>query len=169
MAITAVQQILNEVDSRANNITIANGYKTSMAKKEASKLTAFVGGDWPQFSYWIVSKAKEEFAYDIDKNNLSIIVGYFDKTRDRPFSEMASNLEADAVVAMNRATTAPALSDNASPDLGGLVSEFTHEDTEYIIGEGEIPWGGALLAFDVEYFSPKDDPYTIIDDSDINA
>lgn len=155
-------QILNELEARAGNISVNYGYTTSVVKIERSRLTPFEGDDWPQLSFWITSEATEADKYGGEENTLTIVVGYFDETRDDPFVDLVARLRADVLTALNRTTTAPNVSDNPSYDLGGLVASFNLTNTEFITGEGQVPWCGCFMSFTAKYMANMHDPYNIL-------
>jgi len=153
--------IYNEIEARAGNIQYSNGYHTGVRRIERSRLTPFKGGDWPSFSFWPTFAPTEGDIYDGEEHTLSIVLGYFDETRDEPFADLTAKMKADVIVAMNRASTAPGVGDAESPDLGGLVSSFNIIDCEFIIGEGQKPWCGVLLEARVKYRSDHADPFAV--------
>lgn len=153
--------IYNEIEARANNIKRSNGYHTGVEKVERSRKTPFTGGDWPCFSFWPTFAPQDDDEYGGEEHTLSVVLGYFDMTRDEPFADLTAKMKADVVVAMNRATSAPAVDDSQSVDLGGLVSSFEIIDCEFIISEGKKPWCGVLLEIRARYSSPTADPFTI--------
>lgn len=153
--------IYDEIEARAENIQLSNDYWTGVAEIERSRLTPFTEGDWPQFSFWPIFNPQENDNYGGEDHQLSVILGYFDQTQDEPFADLAAKLKADVIVAMHRATAAPAVSDPASHNLGGLVEAFTVKDVEYVINEGQTPYCGALIEVEIKYRSDMGNPFSV--------
>ena len=154
-------QVLDEIEARAGNISVSYGYFSSVAKIERAKLTPFQGADWPQLSFWLLNESTNRPQYGGNENSLTLVVAYMDETRDRPYVDLAAELRADVILALNRTTVAPAVSDDPSHDLGDMVKALNFVDSEYVIGEGESPWCGIIITFNVEFLTPLNDPLTI--------
>jgi hypothetical protein len=161
--------IYNEIKARAWNIQESNGYQSTVQDVKVSSLTPFKGGDWPKFSFWPTSQSQVDNEYGQEEHTLNIIIGYFDQTRDEPFSYMAAKMKSDVIAAMNRATSydsdsgqGPEIGHALSHDLGGLVSGFTVGRSEPIQDEGEAPWCGVLIEVEIKYKSEMGDPFSIL-------
>lgn len=144
----AITTILDEVNARLSNITTGNEYNVTVKKIARGKLTPFNGYDLPAVNFWpsTVSNSRE---YGKDVRELSLFVEIHSETRDQPFSTVAEKLAAAIVVALNRSTSSPKVSDAESIDLGGTVSDFIFNGYDYEIGDGQAPWCGALVSFSV--------------------
>ena len=161
--------IYNEIEARAENIRRSNGYHTTVQQVEVSRLTPFTGGDWPKLSFWPTAAQQKDNEYQMEEHTLSIIIGYFDQTRDEPFAHLAAKMKADVVAAMNRATSydsetgvGPEVGHEPSLDLGGLVAGFTINNSEFIINEGQAPFCGVLIEAEIKYNSAMGNPFEII-------
>jgi hypothetical protein len=148
----AITTILDEVSARLGNITTENEYNVTVKPSSIArgKLTPFKGHDLPAINFW-PSGVSNSRNYGKDIRELSLFVEIHSKTRDDPFSTIAEKLAADVVVALNRSTSAPKVSDDESIDLGGTVSDLVFNGFDYEIGEGQTPWCGALVRFSVIY------------------
>lgn len=146
----AITTILDEVEARLGNITTGNGYNITVKRIARGKLTPFKGHDLPAVNFWPVNVSNGR-NYGKDVRELSFFVEIHSKTRDDPFSTIAEKLAADVVVALNRSTLAPKVSDAESIDLGGTVSDLAFNGFDYEIGEGQAPFCGALVGFTVLY------------------
>ncbi len=151
MAAPAPTQILDEVELRLANITIANGYYTTVKKIQRARLIPFKGYDLPCINYWGTALENERNVYDDDNRELSLFVEYHDLTRDDPFIDVANKLAADVVVALNRSDSSPKVSDDPDYELGETVSDLVFNGYDYEIGEGQAPWCGALVRFTIKY------------------
>ena len=152
----AVTTILDEISARLGNITTDNGYNVTVKKIARGKLTPFNGYDLPAVNFW-PSTLSNSRNYGKDIRELFLFVEIHDKTRDDPFSTVVEKLASDVVVALNRSTTAPEVSDVDSIDLGGVVSDLVFDGYDYEIGEGQAPWCGALVRFSVIYATDIND------------
>ena len=151
MADPAPTQILDIVDTRLANITITNGYYTTVKKIERARLKPFNGYDLPGINYWCTSLDNERTVYDDDNRGLNLYVEYHSLTRDDPFMDVADKLAADVVTSLNRADDAPKVSDDPSYDLGEAVTDLIFNGYDYEIGEGQNPWVGVLVRFAIKY------------------
>lgn len=146
----ATNSILDLVDARLKLITKTNEYNTTVKKIERAKLTPFKGYDLPAASYWLTGMDSSR-EYGGEERSIKLMIEYHSKTKDKPFVDVAGELAADIVTALNRATTAPKVSDAESIDLGGLVSDLIFDRYDYEIGEGQAPWCGVLVQFIIKY------------------
>ena len=158
MADPAPTQILDEVELRLGNITVANGYYTTVKKIDRARLTPFKGHDLPAINYWSTSLENERNAYDDDERSLNLFIEIHSLTRDHPFMDVADKLAADVVVSLNRADAVPKVSDDPSYDLGETVRDLIFKGYDYEVGEGQAPWCGALVRFTIVY---RCDPYVM--------
>lgn len=156
MSTPAVTTILTEVGARFANITTDNGYYYSIQKVERAKVEPFKGYDLPAVNYWCTTLSNEKTVYDDDNRSLELFVEIFALTRDDPFIDIASKLASDIVTGLTRTTAAPAVSDTPDYDLGETITGLIFNGYDYLIGQGQEPWCGALVKFTVEY---RTDPF----------
>lgn len=147
----AVTTILDEIEARLGNITTANEYNVTAKKIVRGQLTPFKGYDLPSINFWPTNLTNTSELYGSDIRDLTLFIEIHNKTHDDPFSTVAEKLAADIVVALNRATSAPKVSDSESLDFGGTISNLIFNGYDYEIGEGQAPWCGALLNFTIRY------------------
>lgn len=159
MSKPAVSAILDEIEARLKNISIANGYFTTALTVERARLSVFNGYDLPAITYWPTSVSLER-QYGEEERTLALYIEYHASTLDRPFPDVADELAADVVTALERATTAPKVSDAESIDLGGTVSDLVFEGYEYEIGKGQTPWCGALIQISIKYRAGRSDMFS---------
>jgi hypothetical protein len=151
MGTPAVTLILNEVGARLAKITTANGYNTTLNKIERARLIPFVGYDLPTINYWVTGVANVRDSYNYDERTIRLFVEMHDLTHDEPFIDVANRLAADVITVLNRATSAPRVSDPASYELGEIVRDLVLEGFDYEIGEGQKPFCGVLVRFLITY------------------
>ena len=148
----AVTQILDIIEERLNNIRKANGYFFDARKIERSKLTPFTTDDLPAITFHPTRLTVVKTFYGMETKEFSVIIECYEMTRDRPFSDVASELAADIVHAINRD------SNNAeSPNLGGFVKSCDFKDYAYQIGEGQSPYCGIVALFSIVFESKQND------------
>jgi hypothetical protein len=147
----AVVQIMKVIGARLTNITTANGYYCTAKKIERARLTPWKGYDLPCINYWCTTLNNERTVYNDDNRTLEVFIEIHDITRDDPFVDVASRLAADVVTALNRTTDAPAVTDSPDYDLGEMVQELIFGGHDFVIGEGQAPWCGALVRFIVKW------------------
>ena len=56
----AETQVLDEVEARLNNITVANGYPLTVRSVERGKLTPFKAGDIAAINCWRTRHSRED-------------------------------------------------------------------------------------------------------------
>ena len=147
--------ILNEIEARMASITILNGYNTDVKKITRGQMEPFKGYDLPAINIWPSNLTADPMAYDQEKRTLPVFIEIHDLTRDEPFSTVAEKLASDIVIAINRATTAKKVSDSVSADLGELVEEVVFKGYDYEIGQGQKPFCGALVRFEIIHIADK--------------
>lgn len=156
MAATALNLLLDEIGVRLAVITVANEYNYTVKKVDRARLEPFKGYDLPAINFWCTGVENARNSYNDDVRSISLYIEMHSKTRDEPFIDIANKLAADVVTALNRATTAPKVSDSPSYELGGIISDFFFNGYDYEIGQGEKPWCGCLVKFTMVY---QTDPY----------
>ena len=156
MTTPAVTTILDEVGARLTNITTGNGYYYSVQKVVRSRIEPFLGYDLPAINYWCMNLANERNVYNDDNRTLELLVEIFALTRDDPFIDIVSKLASDVITGLTRTTAAPEVSDTPDYDLGETVTELVFNGYDYLIGQGQEPWCGALVKFSIKY---QTDPF----------
>ena len=162
MSSTAETQILDEVGARLAGITQANGYFHDGGEIDRARQEPYKPHDLPRINYWHGANRRDDAGHGMEQRTLDLSVALYDKTWDRPFVDVADELHADGLIALFRSTSAPAVSDQISPALGGLVTTCYLADWTPAIGSGQKPWCGAFLTFRVQYNVRPMDPFTII-------
>lgn len=147
----AVLQILDELEARLRTMTVGNEYLYSFSKIERARLTPFKSGDLPAVNYWPAFDELVERKYRYEKRSIDLRVEAYTVTRDEPFTDVSFKLGNSVWTVLNRATTAPKVSDDWSPNLGGLLTNFDVKLITPAIGEGESPWCGSLLSLAAVY------------------
>ena len=162
MSDTIQQQILDEVGARLALIDAASGYHTTPIKIERARLTPFHDYDLPAINYWPDIDERRGAGGGWEERALTLLVEIHDKTRDRPFSDVSSELASDIWISLWRATDAGAVIDQPSSALGGLVSGVLLQAVQPEIGEGQAPFCGALLNITILYKRRPDAPFQIV-------
>lgn len=151
--------ILDEIEARLGNITVANEYWYTMKQIVRSKLMPFKNYDLPSINYWPTGLGNESEAYHDDKRTLDVFFEMHTMTRDEPFTDVAEKLATDGVTALNRTTAAPKVSDAPNVDLNDTVEAFIYHGHDYVIGEGEEPWCACLIRMSVVFHATPFDMY----------
>jgi len=154
--VPAPTAILNEVEARLEKITVSNGYYYDAKRVERARTEPFLGYDLPFINFWYTAMTNERTVYNEDNRSLELYIESHSLTWDEPFTDVASKLASDVVTALNRATTAPKVSDAESYELGGTISDLVFQSCTYMVGTGEKPWCAALMQFLIKY---KTDPF----------
>lgn len=153
----ATNDILGLVEDRLRLIKTSNGYYTTVKKVELGRLEAFKGYDLPAINFWTDGFKNARFAGGTDERSMSLFVQYLHKTWDEEFPMACGKLAHDVGTALNRSTSAPAVSDDISLDLGCEVSDVTIDDCEYDQSKGQTPWFGVAMAFTIKYITTIND------------
>ncbi len=121
----AVTAILDEVEARMGNITIANGYNFTQQQIQRAMLTPWRGIDLPGINIWATGTISERKSYDTDEREIALFIEMHELTRDDPFIDVAEKLVADGVTALNRRTNAtPGISKSDTgplEDMSGVL------------------------------------------------
>ena len=162
MSIPATTQIMDKIEARLANITIANGYNFDLKKITRSKSGDFQNGDLPEVDFFVqdVTITGQKYNKDL-KESVIFFRCFTNKTDKKALSDVSALLAADFVMALDRDISAPLVSDSRSRDLGGLVNRFYQTGEEYLIGDLSRPWAGVDMSFTAEFSTPIGDPYTI--------
>ena len=149
--VPAEDAILNEVEARLGNITTANGYNNDFPTIKRARLKPFKGYDLPAANYYFATVDTTKDNYGDDEHTMFLIVEAHTKTRDEPFLDLAISLCADVVIGLFRATMAPEVTDQVSIALGGTVNKIKYIGHSPFIGEGQDPFCGTLIRFEVVF------------------
>lgn len=153
----AVTDLLDIIETRLGNISTINEYYTMPKMIARAKLTPFNDYDLPAINFWLTRLNVVSRQYQKQSRELSLFVEIHNSTRDRPFVDVVSELASDIVISLNRHPDNPKISDVPSLDLGGVVTGLDFQGYDYLIGEGQSPWCGALCQFTIKYQSDIDD------------
>jgi len=143
---SAINVILDELAVRLGMVSVSNGYLISFNKITRARLSPFKDGDLPACNYWVTSDMNNVTLHGAENHTLSISIESYDKTRDRPFIDVAMDMHAAIVTALNKE-----IGGAYSQNLGGIVQSLEVKDFTPIIGEGQKPWCGALVNVAVNY------------------
>ena len=158
MADPAPTQILDIIATRLANITTTNGYYTDVKKIVRGSLEPFKGYDLPFIYYWMDSLSNERSVYDDDNRSIDLSIGIHDLTRDRSFNDVANELAADVIIALNRSDANPKVSDDPNYDLNDAISDLVFNGYDTLISGNQDPWCGALIRFTLKY---RCDPFEV--------
>jgi len=147
----AEKAILDEIESRLGNITTANGYNNEFIKITRARLTPFKGFDLPAANYYMTGTDVTKDNYGDDNHTMLLVVEAHSRTHDLDFIDVAMSLCADVVTGLFRATTDPAVTDIESTSLGGTVQSFKYIGHSPFIGEGQDPFCGTLIRFEIDF------------------
>lgn len=142
----AINTILNEIDKRLKRIGIANGDTVTIAKVTRARLKPFQDGDLPAVNYWVTQDIVEKREYNVETHALNISIEAYDKTRDRPFIDIALDLSAGIANTLFRE-----IANADSPALGGIIQSLQVDSMQPVIGEGQAPWCGAIIELTARY------------------
>ena len=144
--------ILNEVGNRLlNNISTSNGYNNDFKKVKRSKVTPFKGYDLPAINYYHTSIDVGKKIYKKNQVRMSLIVEVHSKTLDDDFIDAADLLVGDIVTGLFRDTDDPLLADDIDYNLGGIVQKLNYLGHDPFIGQGQEPFFGSMVKFEIEY------------------
>lgn len=162
MADTAHKKIMDKIGDRLALITTANGYFFTAGKVQQVKPVPLTPYDFPAVFYAQVSDEVTRDTYHYEKHVLTAVVyAYTASNEETPIAEKASEIGGAVITALNRATTAPLVSDAISKDLGDYVQELTATSFTYNIGEGQAPYLSVSITLRVVYLSPIGDVFTV--------
>jgi len=155
--IPADTAILNEVALRLGNITTSNGYNNKLNKISRARSVAFTGHDLPAANYYHGSVVSTKTKYGKNNKIQFLIIEVHSKTRDEPFIDVADSLANDIVTGLFRSTSAPTVTDTPDITLGGTVQSITYTGHDPFIGQGQEPFCGSVVRFEVSYLNDLGD------------
>ena len=117
MADPQITQILDVIEARLANLTMANGYFYDVKKIKRATAKPPDGIDYPSIRYWAVRTQNAVEMHGQDLRTIPIYIEYRSKTYDEPFNDVVAKLESDIVNGVNRDVSAPKVSDEMSIDL----------------------------------------------------
>lgn len=159
---TIQRQIFDLIGARLLNIKQSNGYFNNADSIKREKISNFKSGDIPILFYWGENDSRVDSEFGYEKRNLAVGAAFFIRTNDNSFTDTAYEAAADIKTALNRAITAPKVSDAASINLAGSINSLSIDDIIPVVGEGQAPFCGVLLTINVEYFANTFDSFTIL-------
>lgn len=149
---SAEEDLLEEIGERLSLLKRPSlGYKHQIKVIGRARADPFEPGDIPALNYYSTSDTFISKAYGIETRAITVVIESHAMTRDKPFNDVARELKLDIVTAINRATTAPKVSDQPSLKLGGLADNVVFTESLYLIGEGQAPWCAARVEMEVSY------------------
>ena len=157
MANVAINQILDTIEARFANLTVANGYNYDAKKITRARLKPFDGIDLPAVNFFITTMRSVDELHRKQRRNVNLVVEYYAKTYDDPFVDISNKLAFDVVTGLNRDILAPGVTDSQSRNLGGDVVLFTFDNYALQIGHGQKPFCGIVATFNIEYLAPNND------------
>ena len=163
MSVPVQIQILDRIGERLKSISSNNGYFSTVEKIERARTTPFKNGDIPFLNYYPVNDEENKPLNTAEVERiLTVVVEYYDLTRDRIFTDVAAELAMDVRIALERDVSAPLVTDNPSTRLGKLVSGVKFDTSFPAIGEGQKPYAGSILTIDITYKVSRHDLFTLI-------
>ena len=93
----------------------------------------------------------EKTPYGNETKTLLLIIEAHSKTHDSSFIDVANSLAGDIVTGLFRSTTNPDVTDDISNDLGGLVNSIKYLGHDPLIGQGQEPFCGTVVRFEIIY------------------
>lgn len=154
--------ILDEIGLRLANISVANGYSSTPNVIKRASVEPFKGDDLPAINYWPGADTLLNKGHGWVERELTVAIEIYDRTRDEVFSDIAFELATDVAIALLRATTAPTVAAAPELTLGGLVRSSQLQSVTPQIGQGQTPWCGAALSYQLVYRVSASNPSTIV-------
>ncbi len=164
MPIPVPTQILDLVEPRLKNMTVLNEYSVDLGKIERARLEPFKNGDFPALNYYVTGDILvKNINTAIEERTISLVIEYYDLTRDKIFLDLSNELAADVKIALERDASAPKVSDLVSHLLGKKVMKLEFDTITPAIGQGQNPYCGVVMVISITYRVDRHDPFTLID------
>lgn len=160
--ITVQSRILDAIGERLALMSVARGYSSTIQKLRRATLKPFTEEDLPACNYWPGADTQIARGAGWVDRELSVVIEYYTKTRDRAFTDIAYELATDVAVAMLRSPASPLVSDTPDMTLGGLVRSAQMQVATPQIGEGQLPWCGVAMSYSLSYRVSASDPFTLV-------
>jgi len=163
-SLTAVQQILNEIGARLNNIKIANGYDfdiVQVAKRFPFQALAFQNEDIPAIFFFPSSDVKLGAEHGVSIRQITVTIGIYYSSNDDELIDLSEQIGSSIYLAIQRSTSSPDLTDNPSFYLGNIVDSLDLNLKMPLVSEELRPWYGAQFEYLIGYKTPINDPFTL--------
>jgi len=158
-----VTQILDIIGNRLALINTTNEYFIDVERIERARLEPFRNQDMPAINYYSTGDGLVKPIHaGVSERSVSIVIEIYELTRDEIFSDLSDKLSTDVMIALERATTAPLVSDVVSTRLGDKIMSLLFSSITPAISGGQEPYCGAILVVDVVYRVDKNDPFVLI-------
>lgn len=156
---SAAKQLLDLLHPRLEQVTTMNGYALTMQRVSRAKLTPFdFRQDLPAINYWPAATTLfsdgPELGYGYQLRDLSLTIEAYNRTSDRPFTDVAAELAEAIEIAMLRATSAPQPTAPAEWLLSASSSNAGYvfvDRITYATGQGQEPYCGCVLECRIRY------------------
>jgi len=143
---SAILNILDEIDARLRTISVANGDQNTIKKVTRAQTKPFKDGDLPMINYWPTTDIITLIQHGAEEHKLTLTIEVATKTNDIPFTNLAVDLYTGVVAALNRDVSL-----NRSPSLGGIAQRLSVDSMTPTIGQGQAPWCGVVIVVSVIY------------------
>ena len=155
-------QISNEIEKRLFNISKNNGYANDIRKIERASTGQLGGASLPAINFHPLADSIIERFNGGQVRELEILVEFYDKERDRAFTDRAFEAASDIQIALWRSTEEPNVEDKPNANLGGLTEDLFIESMQPAIGEGQKPIFGCVLTLKIQYRVKNHSPFELI-------
>lgn len=155
-------EILDAIADRLAIIKKVNGYYTDVVSIKRATMKPLTDDDLPAINYWASTDDQLAKGHGWVDRQLSVVIEFYQRTRDRAFTDVVFELASDVAIAMIRDPDNPLATDDPDLTLGGLVRSSQLNGITPQIGEGQAPWCGAVLNYSLIYRVSATNPLTLI-------
>jgi hypothetical protein len=154
--------ILDAVQERLKLIRKSFGYTMDVYSIERASLKPFMEDDLPAINYWSTGDVQINKGMGWVDRQMSVVIECYSRTRDRPFTDVVFELANDIAICMMRSPVSPRVTDDPDMTLGGLVRSSQLAEIIPQVGEGQAPWCGAAVNYELIYRVASNDLSTLI-------
>jgi len=164
--IPAQTQILNEIGYRLGNISVANGYGIDINTISRARRENFSSNEMPAINYFPNDDEpyeEERNPYGYKKRLLTVGFEAYKGDIGNP-ADNAFDIANVIWLALYRSTANPTVSDQISPDLGGLVVNMKLQNVLPLLAntpDGIDNWHGSLFGVSIIYKVLTDNPFIL--------
>jgi len=154
--------IREEINSRLENISIANGYSTDVCTIEKGRVSPFDDDDLPAINFWKTDDLSETKSYTRQQRTLRMGFEFYTLSNDDDIDTISDNFMTDLFIALYRAPSAPLVTDEPIPMFADKNFVMVFDVLRPIISQGSVPRVGLFAIMSFTYMINNTDPNTLI-------
>ncbi len=155
-------QIREEMNSRLESISVANGYSTDVATIEKGRVSPFDDDDLPAINFWKTDDLAESKKYTRQQRSLRLGIEYYTLSNDDDIDTISDNFMEDLFVSLYRDPSAPLVTDEPTPMFADKSFIMSFDVIRPIISQGSVPRLGVFAIVSCTYMINNTQPNVLL-------